>query len=425
MIEQTVALTATALMHIICYILMSERKYSVKKTALIYSVFLAAFIGLGFLLSRILFGFYSFRAISFFLICSVLAAFFVFVITSADPFCKKIFLFFSYSTVFCIFYCVSVMVCGIWFKSEFESGAVYAKTITRTLLCLLAIWLYIRFLRPAVREVSGNNKKTWYSISLVSLLFLIVFSIFLVIYYMDNDFRAWHSILFAVTVLIYCAVLWVIFGTIRYMRRQNRMELIEKNVEYLQGQLALANENELLAKTIRHDFRHHTQNIAAMLKKGDVGEALHYIEQYGESLDEAKLKEFCPHITVNAILNSFYTRTQTEGIAVSISADTQKETAVADMDFVAILSNLLENAVNGCKECHSCGEIAVSIRTVADKIVMVCSNPCKPGLVIENNRVKNKGIGIDSMLSAAKKYDGDVSYSLEDGILTVCVILKS
>ena len=29
------------------------------------------------------------------------------------------------------------------------------------------------------------------------------------------------------------------------------------------------------------------------------------------------------------------------------------------------------------------------------------------------------------MLSAAKKYDGDVSYSLEDGILTVCVILKS
>ena len=98
---------------------------------------------------------------------------------------------------------------------------------------------------------------------------------------------------------------------------------------------------------------------------------------------------------------------------------------MADMDFVAILSNLLENAVNGCKECHSCGEIAVSIRTVADKIVMVCSNPCKPGLVIENNRVKNKGIGIDSMLSAAKKYDGDVSYSLEDGILTVCVILKS
>ena len=344
-------------------------------------------------------------------------------ITSADPACKKIFLFLSYSTVFCIFYCVSVMLCSIWFKNEFEVGAVYAKTITRTLLYLPAIWAYIRFLRPAVREVSGDNKKTWYSISLVSLLFLIVFSIFLMIYYMDNNFRAWHSILFAVTVLIYCSVIGVIFGTIRYMRKQNRMELIEKNVEYLQGQLALSSENELLAKTIRHDFRHHIQNIAVMLKKGNIGEALRYIEQYSESLDAAKLKKFCPHITVNAILNSFYTKAQNDGIAVSVSADTQKETAIADMDFVAILSNLLENAVNGCKECQADGEISVNIRTVADKTVIVCSNPCKPELVIENNRIKNEGIGINSMISAARKYDGDVSYSVENGILTVCVIL--
>ena len=43
------------------------------------------------------------------------------------------------------------------------------------------------------------------------------------------------------------------------------------------------------------------------------------------------------------------------------------------MDFVAILSNLLENALNGCKECNSGGEIKVNIRSVADKTVSVCS----------------------------------------------------
>lgn len=423
MIRQIVALTLTVVMHIVCYAIMTVPKYSIKKTVLIYSVYFTAFLCLTLFVSRVLFDIHSLHAISVAFLSTIVSAFFIFMITSADPACKKIFLFLSYSTVFCIFYCVSVMLCSIWFKNEFEVGAVYAKTITRTLLYLPAIWAYIRFLRPAVREVSGDNKKTWYSISLVSLLFLIVFSIFLMIYYMDNNFRAWHSILFAVTVLIYCSVIGVIFGTIRYMRKQNRMELIEKNVEYLQGQLALSSENELLAKTIRHDFRHHIQNIAVMLKKGNIGEALRYIEQYSESLDAAKLKKFCPHITVNAILNSFYTKAQNDGIAVSVSADTQKETAIADMDFVAILSNLLENAVNGCKECQADGEISVNIRTVADKTVIVCSNPCKPELVIENNRIKNEGIGINSMISAARKYDGDVSYSVENGILTVCVIL--
>ena len=52
---------------------------------------------------------------------------------------------------------------------------------------------------------------------------------------------------------------------------------------------------------------------------------------------------FCPNITVNAILNSFYNKAQNNGISVTVKADTREETSVkTDMDFVAILSNLLE-----------------------------------------------------------------------------------
>lgn len=110
------------------------------------------------------------------------------------------------------------------------------------------------------------------------MLFLIVFSIFSFIYSMNNDFRAWYSLLFVATVLIYFSVLWIIFAMIRYMIKESRMERIEKNMQYLQGQLKTAKENELFAKTIRHDFRHHNQNIAAMLQRGETAEALRYIE---------------------------------------------------------------------------------------------------------------------------------------------------
>lgn len=94
------------------------------------------------------------------------------------------------------------------------------------------------------------------------------------------------------------------------------------------------------------------------------------------------------------------------------------------MDWVAVLSNLLENAVNGCVECKSGGEIKVDIRTVADKTVIVCSNPCRGDISIENNMIKNRGIGIASMLAAVRKYDGDIKYSFDGGILTVCIILN-
>lgn len=425
MTQQLVALTLMVLMHIVCFAIMTERKYSVKKTVAIYSVFLAVFITLVMIASGLLYDINSFYAASFAFSSTILVSFIIFMLTSSDPFCKKVFLFISYSSMFCILFCSAAMINSIWFNDEFDVAAVYVKTIIRTLLYLPAIWAYIVFLRPAMREVPSSNKKIWHSISLVSALFLIVFSIFCVVYTMKNDIRAWYSLLFVATVLIYFSVLWVIFGMIRYMIKESKVELIEKNMKYLQERLEVEKENELLAKTIRHDFRHHNQNIAAMLRRAEVNGALHYIDRYNVSLEVALYKKFCPNVTVNAILSSFYNKAQINGISVSVSADTQEDTAVSDMDFVAILSNLLENAVNGCMECGTHGKITVNLRTVSDKTVIVCSNPCKPGLIIENGMIKQKGIGMESMLKAAKKYNGDISYSIKNGILTLCVILKT
>ncbi len=110
---------------------------------------------------------------------------------------------------------------------------------------------------------------------------------------------------------------------------------------------------------------------------------------------------------------------------MSASADTQQESSIVDMDYVAILSNLLENALNGCKECGSHGEIHVDIQTVSDKTVIVCSNPCKPGLAIENGMLLRRGTGIDSVVLAVRKYGGNIRYKLENDVLTVCVVLNA
>lgn len=424
MIHLAAAMVILVLTHILCLAAMTERRYSVRKTVLIYAVFGVFFIGLT-LAVFALFGSGSANTAFVSFTSTALMAFFVFILTSTDAFCKKLFLFISHSILFCIFFCIAILVCNALFSGLSETGTLYARNLVRTLFYLFAVLGYLKFLRPYVRMVPGTKKRTWYSISLVSMLFLVVFIAFVIFLYAGYG-REYETIfLFAAVVLIYGSVLWVIFGTIRSLSDENKMELISKNVEYLQGQLALAKENELAAKAIRHDFRHHNQNIAALLQKGDIKQALRYIEQYDESLHAAKPKEFCPHATVNAILSSFFVQAQKDGISVSVSADTPEESPIADMDFVAVLSNLLENALNGCRECGSHGEIRVDIRSVADKIVIVCSNPCKPGLVIENGMLRKRGTGIDSVVLAARKYSGDIRYELEDESLTVCVILNA
>lgn len=355
---------------------------------------------------------------------TIVMSFFIFVLSSADSLCKKIFLFISYANVFSVFVCISLMICSVFFKGAPEIVVYYARNIIRTILFVPVALVYIRFLQPSVRAVSGKRLKTWYSISVVSALFLIIFALYVVIFNAEYENIEKHIPFFTVSVLIYISILWVIFGTIKSMIAESDAEMVSRNVVYLQNQLKTAKENEMAAKTIRHDFRHHNQNIETMLKKGEIQEALNYLKQYNDSLDEAKLSDFCPNITVNAILNSFCTKAQKNGISFSVKADTKENTAISDMDFVAVLSNLLENALNGCIECKSDGEIKVNIRTVADKTVIVCSNPCRNDISIENNMIKNRGIGIAGMLSAIRKYDGDIKYSYDDGVLTVCIILN-
>lgn len=423
MIRMFAAWVLLGVSHLISFWAMTEPKYSARKTLAIYSVFGISFVSIV-AVSYAVFGdspfFYAFG-----FTVTIIAAFFVFLLTSADPVCKKIFLFISYANAFSMFVCISLILCSIFLKGASETTVYYARNIIRTLLFISAAFVYMRFLRPSVRAVPGKRRKTWYSISVVSLFFLIIFAMFLVEFHAEYGKIGRYIPLFAVAVVIYISVLWVIFGTIRSMIDESNTELINRNIAYLQGQLKTAKENELAAKTVRHDFRHHNRNIASMLKKGEIEEALNYLEQYDDSLDAEKLNDFCPNITVNAILNSFYTKAKKNGIAVSVEADTGENTAVSDMDFVAVLSNLLENAVNGCVECKSDGEIKVNIRTVADKTVIVCSNPCRKDISIENNMIKNRGIGIAGMLSAIRKYDGDIKYSLDDGILTACIILNS
>ena len=424
MIHQAALMALLALTHIVCLAAMTERRYSIGKTVLAYTLFTVFFIGWTLAVS-IWFGAKSPYTAPTMFSATIGAAFFIFILTSSDAFCKKLFLFISYSNLFCIFYCMSALISDALFPAQSEMETQYVRNITRTLLYIPAVLAYLKFLRPRIRTVPVKKQRTWYSISLVSMLFLAAFTFFVIRFYPHSGHTEENIFSFTAIVLIYCSVLWVIFGTIRYMDYEAKTELIGKNAEYLQNQLALAKEKELMAKTIRHDFRHHNQNIAALLQKGDVKEALRYVKQYDESLKAAKPMDFCPHTTVNAILSNFLVKARKDGISVFISADIPDESPITDMDFVAILSNLLENALNGCRECGSHGGIQVNIRTVAGKTVIVCSNPCLPDLAIENNLPKNRGTGVESILLAARKYSGDIRYELENGRLMVCIILNT
>ena len=103
-------LILTVIAHLLWFAVMAERKYSLKKTLLLYG-FYAAFFTIWSLLAFSLLGKDSPYVIPFSFIGTILPAFLLFLYTSSDTFCKKLFLLITYANLFCIFICISVLIC--------------------------------------------------------------------------------------------------------------------------------------------------------------------------------------------------------------------------------------------------------------------------------------------------------------------------
>lgn len=204
MIHIFVAMVLLGVTHLVSFWAMTELKFSKRKTALIYVVSCILFVSLV-MLAYAMFGdslvYYAAAFTS-----TIVMAFFVFLYNSADPLCKKIFLFISYANVFSVLVCVSLIICSVFFKDAPATFIYYTRNILRTVLFIPVALIYIHFLRSSVRAVSGNRLKTWYSISVVSALFLIIFALFVVIFNAEYKNIDRYIPLFAVSVLLYMSI---------------------------------------------------------------------------------------------------------------------------------------------------------------------------------------------------------------------------
>ena len=400
-------------------LLMQERRYSVKKTALLWGA-----EGVVLILNMYLC--FGLLPVSLRLPVSLAIGFFsyagVFMAVSADGFWKKLYLLITFFCVCCITWSVGLYLCYIFLPDSPPMAQYLVRTALHIATALPLLLVYRRYARPLLREVSGFQGQSWRMLSIVSGIYSFLFAALMSRVRLDNGVEPYTLLVFCVAVCTFAAVTALSVSNIFHMRKESRETLIRQKIEYLTGYVETVSRAEQECRRIRHDKRHHDACIAAMARAGDTAAILTYLQQ-----QEGQLEEFpawCPHLMVNEILRSYAGKAKESGVDFSAQADTPAQSGVADVDFVAILANLLENALHACIADGSAGFIRVHIRNVGQKTVIAVSNPCAAGPKLENGLPAARSIGIDSIISAAARYQGEVNYKVEGGVCTACVILN-
>ncbi len=349
----------------------------------------------------------------------VYIALYVFILQGGSKL-KAFFIFFTYICAWAAVYVVSMIlynnVFGKWEPSIW---------IIRTFFNLILLLLYQLVFRRKIEKSGVAIEKASPMLVIVSGMAYFLLPILMIIY----AFSEQNNLSLAATLflLIFSVVVYVLmFSFIKHIARENELTAIEMQNKYLSDAVKNFEMQEKEIQQKRHDYRHHNALLAEYAKNGDTDAIIEYLNAY-EKKEERKDKRLCANKTVDYILRSFLQKAENAGIEMTVNTAMHKETTVADTDLVAMVANMLENAINGCEKAHGQKKIDISVYHKDFKLVLLCKNTCTKNVKFENGipvRKLGGGVGVQSMIASSDKYGGVYDFSLENGIFTCMFILN-
>lgn len=183
-------------------------------------------------------------------------------------------------------------------------------------------------------------------------------------------------------------------------------------------------------RKVKHDLNNKLIGLLYLVEQERGKEAIEYIKEINEDLQEASIYYMTGHTIVDAIINQKYCICKEHNIEFTLKRSQIKYIAIRPQDLCNILGNALDNAIEGCINArHTDKQIGLEIYTNKEYLIINIKNTCRSDLISENLETKkNKkwhGIGIKSIKETANRYEGNVVLEHKDDIFTTKVILKN
>ncbi|GEM_PF-2696820 len=171
-----------------------------------------------------------------------------------------------------------------------------------------------------------------------------------------------------------------------------------------------------------HDLRHQLR--AAKLSGGVDS---NFIDDVVKSIDIYDHRVDTGNKDLDMLLMDFKFRASSQNIETIIIADGTSVSFLERQDLISLFSNMLENALNYVKLFEKKEDRFVSLKVYKkDGFVFIdCENPYSDGVEDNPKDKRYHGFGVPSMKRIAKKYEGALTVSKEDGLFTLTVTFIS
>lgn len=243
----------------------------------------------------------------------------------------------------------------------------------------------------------------------------------------DDQLTTW--IIFSMLILV--AILF--FNLNRQYEMEKKIMLLEKEKNALleHDYQNLKNVYAANAKLF-HDFQNHIDVVYHYLLKDHTTEAVHYIENLRSPMQEIMQTVYVGDEAVDYLINSKIALAASQNIQVGTNIEFPRSTNIQSVDLVAILGNLLDNALEAIRNVEDGFRfINLTIRRINDMLVIKVENGCSAAPTKKNGSLQTSkadktlhGWGLQSVRTAAERYDGTIETEYSNHTFRAVVTLS-
>lgn len=215
--------------------------------------------------------------------------------------------------------------------------------------------------------------------------------------------------------------------------REEWMALQHKE-ELEQDVLTTARQTYESLSELRHEIKNHDAYMAALLEQRDYEGLQAYFAEYRFEHNEAVRFVRSGNEQVDAIVNNRMTRAGMLGVRIETMLALPQQLPISEKDLCSLLSNLLDNAVEGCISCGTevDRKVMFHMRKDGSYLFLRTENPISQEAEVQQRHLSLRttkdsavlhGYGTKIIRRIVEKYDGAVTFQIKQEQFVVDAML--
>lgn len=306
-----------------------------------------------------------------------------------------------------------------------------SSTLVQMLIHAGLLIIFCVAVREDYLEEMATRERNWSCLCIIPALYYA--AIASLITWPQSIYDAPDSVLGIICILLLMASTYSVM--IKSFAKQRQESIMNRNVQFLENytkrlrhEKEVLRENEYQTAVLRHDMRHVASLIATYLEEDDKEKIAQVLHELNEKLETTHRRVYCDNAAIDGTITECAALAEKRQVDYRIEVSIGEKLPLNELEYVTVLSNLLENAVMAAGEVEDAGNrfVHLKLKRIKNQQLLEIVNSYageiifsrKTGLPLSAKGIGH-GYGMGSVQAYAQKYGAVFDCSAREGIFSV------